>query len=53
MFAPSLPGSAFMQPMEAIDPLPVALVEGKWPVLRVATCRRARRSAPPRIIGHE
>jgi hypothetical protein len=29
MFAPPLPGSAFMQPMEAIDPLPVALVEGK------------------------
>jgi hypothetical protein len=29
VFAPPLPGSAFLQPTEAIDPLPAALVEDK------------------------
>ena len=29
MFAPPLPGSAFLQLIEAIDPLPAAALEGK------------------------
>jgi hypothetical protein len=29
VFAPPLPGSAFLQLIEAIDPLPVAVVEEK------------------------
>ena len=40
VFAPPLPGSAFLQLVEAIDPLPAAA----WtqvPAPRAATCRRA------------